>query len=72
MDLKDPRSSVWTKSEAVENAEELFAAVLAGRPQRVRMPNMSHILLTLEQTDEDAERSLKALLERPDYSDVDD
>jgi len=70
--LKDSRSNIWTEAEAIENPRELFAAVLAGKPQRVRMPNLADILLTLEQTDADAERSLAALLKRPDYPDADD
>lgn len=70
--LKDPRSNVWTEAEAAENPYELFAAVAAGKPQRVRMPNMADILLTLEQTEEDAKRSLAALQRRPNYLSEDD
>jgi hypothetical protein len=58
---------VWTEAEAAENPRELFAAVAAGRPQRVRMPNLADIILTLEQTDEDADMSLAALLKRPNH-----
>lgn len=58
---------MWTELEAVENPRALFEAVLSEGPQRVRMPNLADIILTLEQTDEDAEKSLSALLKRPDY-----
>ena len=65
--MKDNRSNVWTQAEAVENPRALFDAVRSGKPQRVRMPDLADIVLTLEQTDEDAEKSLAALLRRPDY-----
>lgn len=65
--MKDARSNVWTEAEAAENPRALFEAVLSEGPQRVRMPNLADIVLTLEQTHEDAERSLAALLKRPNY-----
>lgn len=58
---------MWTEAEAVANPGKLFEAVLSDGPQRVRMPNQADIVLTLDQTDEDAEKSLSALLKRPDY-----
>lgn len=36
---------VWSKTEALERTDELFAAVLRGVPQRVRMPDGQEILL---------------------------
>lgn len=65
--MKNARSNVWTEAEAVENPRALFAAARAGKPQRVRMPDLADLVLTLEQSDEDAERSLAALLKRPSY-----
>lgn len=70
--MKEARSNVWTEAEAVENPRALFEAVLSAGPQRVRMPNLADIILTLEQTDEDAERSLAALLKRPNFPDSTD
>ena len=55
--LNDHRSVVWTETEALEKTRELFDAVLTGVPQRVRMPDLTEILLTLAQTDDDANRS---------------
>lgn len=60
---------MWTEAEAVANPRKLFEAVLSDGPQRVRMPSLADIILTLEQTEEDAEKSLAALLKRPDYLD---
>lgn len=61
------QSNVWTEAEAAENPRALFEAVVARGSQRIRLPNMADIVLTLEQTDEDAENSLAALLKRPNY-----
>lgn len=66
--LKRSRQHVWTEAEAVANPRKLFEAVLSDGPQRVRLLNEADIILTLEKTDEDAEKSLGALLKRPDYS----
>lgn len=65
--MKDARSNVWTEAEAIENVRALFDAVRSGKPQRVRMPDLADIVLTLEQTDADADKSLAALLRRPKY-----
>lgn len=65
--MKNKRSNVWTEAEAAENPRALFEAVLSKGSQRVRMPNMADIVLTLEQTDEEAKNSLAALLKRPNY-----
>lgn len=65
--LKRSRQHMWTEAEAVANPRKLFEAVLSDGPQRVRLPNQADIILTLEQTDQDAEKSLAALLKRPDY-----
>lgn len=65
--MKNERSNVWTEAEAAENPRALFQAVLSEGPQRVRMTSMADIILTLEQTDEDAKNSLAALLKRPNY-----
>lgn len=53
--------------EVAGEPRELFEAVLSDGPQRIRLPNQADIILTLEQTDEDAEKSLATLLTRPDY-----
>ena len=60
---------MWTEAEAIEDPRALFEAVRSGKPQRVRRQDLADIVLTLEQTDEDAEKSLAALLKRPDYPD---
>lgn len=66
-DLKDTRTNVWSQDAAIANPRALFDAVLSHGAQRVRLPNSADIVLTLEQTDKEAENSLKALLKRPDY-----
>ncbi|QLH71655.1 hypothetical protein [Rhodopseudomonas palustris] len=58
---------MWTEAEAVANPRKLFAAVVSDGPQRVRLPNQADIILVLEQTNEDAEKSLSALIKRPNY-----
>lgn len=63
--LNDHRSAIWTEAEALEKTRELFNAVLTGVPQRVRMPDMTEILLTVEQTDGDADRSHAFLAQGP-------
>lgn len=65
--MKDTEKNVWTEAEAVENPRALLDAVRSGKSQRVRMPDLADIVLTLEQTDQDAEQSLAALLKRPNY-----
>lgn len=65
--MREDRSNVWTEAEAAADPRGLFAAVLSSGPQRVRMPNLADIVLTLDQTDEDAEKSLAALLKRPNF-----
>lgn len=67
--MKDARSNVWTKAEAIENPRALIDAVVSAGPQRIRLPNLADIVLTMEQSDEDAEKSLAALLKRPNYPD---
>ncbi len=70
-ELTKKQSTLWSENEALEHTRELFAAVLKGIPQRVRMLDNSEILLSRSPNPERARRAHEFLARGGDAPDDD-